>query len=178
MLEIITTPNPVLIKSSEEVKRFDKKLHQIIEQMKETLDASVDPIGVGLAAPQVGISLRIFIAKPKEGGKHIIFVNPTIVSSADGQLPQKQKRLLEGCLSIPTIWGRVKRKKEITLEYQDEKGNKHTKSFKGFIAIIIQHETDHLDGILFTKHALEQGERLYKSHKNEEGKEEFDEVKV
>lgn len=178
MLEIITTPNPILVKPAEEVKRFDKKLHQIIEQMKETLDASVDPIGVGLAAPQVGISLRIFIAKPKEDGRHMIFINPTIVSSLDGVSSKKQKRLLEGCLSIPTIWGRVKRKKEITLEYQDKKGNKHTKSFKGFTATIIQHETDHLDGILFTKHAMEQGERLYKSHKNEDGKEEFDEVNV
>lgn len=178
MLEIIITPNSTLLKHSEEVKRFDSKLSDVIDQMKQTLDATTDPIGVGLAAPQVGLSQRIFVAKPKDGGKHFVFINPVIASSLEGEVSKKQKKLLEGCLSIPTIWGRVRREKEVTVEYQDEKGKKHVRHFKGFLATIIQHETDHLDGILFTKHVLTQGEKLYKSHKNDKGEDEFDEIKV
>src|SRR5581483_3841054 len=94
------------------------------------------------------------------------------------QNKNKKKKLFEGCLSVPNFWGNVTRAKEITLTWQDEKGKQCTKEFKGFMATIIQHEIDHLDGILFTKHVMEQGEKLYKSHKNEEGEDEFDEVKL
>lgn len=165
--------------------------------MEKTLLDTSDPIGVGLAAPQVGLLLRIFLVRPTEKSKVLFFINPEILSISkssndfisqsgrkkkaidDGKIPPpKGKRLLEGCLSIPEIWGYVQRKKEITISYLDENGNKNKESFTNFPAIIVQHEIDHLDGILFTKHVMEQNEKLYRSHKNSKGDDEFDEISI
>lgn len=179
MLPIITTPNPTLLKQAEEVSRFDKKLKQLIHEMSQTLLATVDPKGVGLAAPQVGILKRLFLAKPTEKAKISVFINPKITSESDEIRKRKAKnKLLEGCLSIPNVWGKVNRKRKVAVTYQDLGGKHYTKEFTGFLATIIQHEIDHLDGILFTKHALEQGETLYRSYKNEKGEDEFEEIKV
>lgn len=193
MLKIVTTPNPILVNKAKPVERFDKKLTQTIKEMSKTLDATTDPVGVGLAAPQVGISKRIFLSKPEENGETHVFINPEIINESkeekvpdfinskkvESKKPKKSKgKLLEGCLSIPNIWGNVSRKKEVKLRYQDLQGNEHVEIFKGFPAIIVQHELDHLNGILFTKHVMEQREQLYRSHKNEKGEDEFDEIEV
>lgn len=193
MYRIVTTPDEVLAKRAQEVTKFDVKLHEILEGMEKTLLATKDPIGVGLAAPQVGISLRIFQTKPTEKSVVVNFINPVIVDTSENEgvlnksnsekidknkSKSSKKKLLEGCLSIPNIWGNVTRKKEVTLSWQDEKGTSHTKHFRGFPAVIIQHEIDHLNGILFTKHVMEQKEKLYKSHKNKDGEDEFDEIKL
>jgi len=181
-MEIITTPNPLLIKQSVPVTKIDKKIKDLLEEMKVTLLHTYDPKGVGLAAPQVGVNLRIFMAKPTDESPHLICINPKIIKV--DELPNitnktsRKKSLLEGCLSIPTIWGPVERSKSVTLEYLDENGTRHQKTFKGFIATVIQHEVDHLDGILFTKRNIEQGQKLYRSSKNENGEDEFDEMKV
>lgn len=197
MLDIITTPAPVLVKKAENVKKFDTELLNLITQMTETLLATHDPKGVGLAAPQVGVSLRIFQMKPTDKSKVTTYINPVITEISDnpnpytgnsariekakkagkGRKPDENK-LLEGCLSIPNIWGNVTRKRELTLEWQDVTGKKCKKTFSGFPAIIIQHETDHLNGILFTKHVMEQNEKLYRSSKNEKGEDEFDEISI
>ncbi|HMS22910.1 MAG TPA: peptide deformylase [Candidatus Levybacteria bacterium] len=186
MYTIVVTPNPILIKKTQKVTQFDKKLDDILEQMEETLRATTDPVGVGLAAPQVGLSLAIFQMKPTDDSPVKNFINPVIIpkphtkgliNTTEKKKPRKGK-LLEGCLSIPNIWGHVTREKNVTLEWQDEKGKKHKKYFTGFPAVIIQHEMDHLQGLLFTKHVIEQGGKLYKSHKNAEGEDEFDEVKL
>ena len=79
MLKIIVTPSPILLKKSEPVLKFDKKLKEVIAEMSEALDATVDPKGVGLAAPQVGVSKRIFLAKPDEKKRGLVFVNPEII---------------------------------------------------------------------------------------------------
>lgn len=180
MYSIVVTPNPVLVTVSEPVKTFDKKLHGIIQEMEKTLLATTDPKGVGLAAPQVGLLLRLFLAKPSDKAKVSIYINPVIQfkEELEEKPKKKKKRLLEGCLSIPNIWGNVTRKKELTLTWQDEKGKTHTKEFRGFMATIIQHEVDHLNGTLFTKHVMAQGEKLYKSFKNEKGEDEFEEIKI
>lgn len=177
---MVVTPDPVLVKCALEVKHFDKKLHETIRKMKETLAATLDPVGVGLAAPQVGLSIRLFLVKPAENAKVQVFINPEIKSLETAAATKKKtkKRLLEGCLSIPNIWGNITRAKALTLSWQDEHGRHHTKRFRGFMATIIQHELDHLNGILFTKHVMEQGEKLYKSYKNEKGEDEFEEVKI
>lgn len=197
MLDIVTTPAPVLVKKAENVKKFDTELLNLIAQMTETLLATHDPKGVGLAAPQVGVSLRIFQMKPTDKSKITTYINPVITEISDspnpyignsariekakkagkGRKPDENK-LLEGCLSIPNIWGNVTRKRELTLEWQDVTGKKYKKTFSGFPAIIIQHETDHLNGILFTKHVMEQNEKLYRSSKNEKGEDEFDEISI
>ncbi|MCL4354347.1 peptide deformylase [Patescibacteria group bacterium] len=179
-LKIITTNNGVLLKKAVEVKKFDKKLLDIIDGMKKTLNETFDPVGVGLAAPQVGLPLRLFITKPTEKSEIKVFVNPQIIEEENiKEKPKKtKKKLLEGCLSIPNIWGNVSRKREVTLEYHDEKGKKHRRKFTGFPATIIQHEMDHLNGVLFTKRVLEQKQKIYKSFKNSEGEDEFEEMKI
>lgn len=191
MYKIIESPNQVLLTPSKKVTSFDKKLKDILKQMEETLKATQDPIGVGLAAPQVGLSLRIFQTKPTEKSKVISYINPEIIEMSDeegvpeytnsekvdAKKPENSKnKLLEGCLSLPNIWGNVTRKKTVTLKWQDEKGETHEEVFTDFPAIIIQHEMDHLNGILFTKHVMAQNEKLYKSHKNEKGEDEFEEL--
>lgn len=181
-MEIITTPNPLLTQPSQEVVKVDKKIKALIDEMKVTLANTVDPKGVGLAAPQVGVNLRLFIAKPTDESPHLICINPKIIK-VEG-LPKvtkkatRRKSLLEGCLSIPTIWGPVERAKTVTIEYIDENGNNHHRIFKGFLATVIQHEIDHLDGVLFTKRNIEQSQKLYRSYKNESGEDEFDEMKM
>jgi peptide deformylase len=191
MYTIVVTPNPILIKKTQKVTKFDKKLNDILRQMEETLKSTTDPVGVGLAAPQVGLPLSIFQMKPTDSSPVKHFINPVIVQKPimsddisainrkeESVKKQRKGKLLEGCLSIPNIWGHVTRDKNLTLEWQDEKGRKHKKYFTGFPAVIIQHEMDHLQGILFTKHVVEQKEKLYKSHKNDKGEDEFDEVKL
>lgn len=192
MYSIVTTPNKILVDKSKPVTKFDSKLKEIIKGMEETLLATKDPIGVGLAAPQVGIALRIFQMKPTEKSKVTTYVNPIIITtSKEEEVPHfagrnektnkpesSKNKLLEGCLSIPDIWGNVTRKKEVTMSWQDVNGNKFTQKFTSFPAIIIQHEVDHLNGILFTKHVMEQNEKLFKSHKNEQGEDEFEEIQI
>lgn len=178
ILPLVTTPSPNLIEPSTKVHKFDEKLHKLIADMHDTLAHTTDPKGVGLAAPQVGVNIRLFLAKPNDRVNTKVFINPEIVTSEDGESKRTKKSLLEGCLSIPNIWGKVKRKKLVKLTWQDQHGKSYTKVFNGFVATIIQHEVDHLDGILFTKHVLTQGQKLYKSYKNEHGEEEFEEIKV
>ena len=190
MFKILVTPNAKLLEKSEKLTRFDRKLSKEISEMKKTLDATQDPIGVGLAAPQVGTLKRFFLAKPKYN--IFVFINPEILEASGVEIPSftnspkieakkpagSKKKLLEGCLSVPNIWGNVARKKEIKLKYQDVKGNIHIENIKGFLAIIVQHELDHLNGVLFTKRVLEQKEQLYRSYKNDKGEDEFEEIEI
>lgn len=186
MFTIVSAPNPVLSQKAKRVIKIDASILDLIEEMKKTLDATRDPQGVGLAAPQVGRSLQIFVIKPTTNSEHKVFINPLLHAEIDDrEKPSaKNKRLktkdkkLEGCLSIPHIWGFVKRNPKVTLGYMDEKGSHHKKTFTGFIATIIQHEYDHLQGTLFPKRVLEQKSKLYKSHKNEEGEDVFDELEI
>jgi peptide deformylase len=147
--------------------------------MEESLDFATDPIGVGLAAPQVGKSLAIFIIKPTEKSKAQVFINPKItkIEEPTGKAKGKTKKL-EGCLSLHNIWGEVERAKAVWLEYLDETGKPHHKKFTGFIATIIQHEVDHLNGILFPKRVLEQKGTLYESKKNNKGEDIFEELTI
>jgi len=182
MYKIITTPNSILSLVAKPVLSFDKKLERIISEMESTLIATTDPKGVGLAAPQVGLPLRLFLAKPTDDAPVVEFINPEIIQ-IDRELTKsksgsRSKKLLEGCLSLPNIWGHVTRNKTLILNFQDVKGEKHKKKFSGFMAIIIQHEIDHLNGILFTKYVVEQGNKLYKSYKDEKGEDEFEEIKI
>lgn len=180
MLVILNAPNPVLSQKAKPVPKIDKGILKLIELMKESLEAAVDPIGVGLAAPQIGKSLQIFIAKPTLKSKIFVFINPRIVKKIPAKKGEKEKetKKLEGCLSLQSIWGEVKRYNEILVSFQDETGKLHKRKFKGFISIIFQHEIDHLNGVLFPKRVLEQKGILYKSEKNTKGEDEFIEIKI
>lgn len=178
MKSIVLVPNAVLTESAQTVVNFDRALEKLIEQMKATLQATTNPKGVGLAAPQIGESWRVFITRPKEESKIRVFINPEIINRSDDEtdgVPERENKL-EGCLSIPKIWGKVKRAKKLTLRYQDERGLSHEESFSGFLATIIQHETDHINGILFTQRVLEQKSKMYETGKDDDGKEILEEI--
>lgn len=178
MKSIVTVPHTVLTSPAAAVTVFDKKLKRLIDDMKVVLEHTVKPKGVGLAATQVGESLRIFLTKPLASSDIRVFINPVILGpAADGAGLSDRGDKLEGCLSIPNVWGKVKRIKSLRLQYQDETGQKHEEDFSGFIATIIQHETDHINGILFTQRVLEQKGKLYQTI-IEDGKEMLDEIKL
>lgn len=181
MLPIITAPNVTLSQVSKPVRKIDGEIITLIEEMKETLSHTHDPEGVGLAAPQVGRSLQLFIIKPTQKSKVQVFINPEIsLSQTDEEQDTKKTKdnKLEGCLSLPQIWGTIKRHKTITVTYVNEKGKQIKKTFSGFLAVVIQHEYDHLQGVLFPKRVLDQKGKLYKSHKNDKGEDEFDEINL
>lgn len=179
MLEIVKAPDPVLSQKAKPIVKFDKGLLKLIEQMKESVASAKDPVGVGLAAPQIGKSLQIFIAKPSVKSLVLVFINPKITDkTAFSKKVKEGSRKLEGCLSLPNIWGEVERFQDVVLEYQIETGKKHKRKFSGFIGTIIQHEVDHLNGVLFPKRVLEQKGTLYKSEKDEKGEDVFEEIKV
>ncbi len=168
MLKIVQSPATVLNTAAEAVTQFDSAIQTLVQEMEETLLAQTDPEGVGLAAPQVGISKAIFIMKSAPEAKTEICINPHIVASEESPNPTskpKKNTPLEGCLSIPRIWSPVKRAKRVQLAYQDTKGKKITKWYSGFKATIVQHEVDHLQGVLFTQRALEQKTPLYEEKK-------------
>lgn len=170
MLKIVQVPNPVLTTPSKPVPKVDGKIKKLIKQMTETLDAQIDPQGVGLAAPQVGVGLTLFIMKPTPKSPTEAFINPRIIEVKQTDKPKKKKKdseSLEGCLSIPKFWSPLHRPQEVALEYTDIEGNLQTRIFKDFDAVIVQHEVDHLEGILFTQRALEQNSQLYQEKEGE-----------
>lgn len=142
ILDILTNPNPKLRIESEKIdleKIKSKDFLKFCANMEETMK---EKDGIGLAAPQVGENYRLIVVNSKDD--ILCMINPEI----------KNKSLLkewdeEGCLSLPNIFGKVKRHKSIKCFYVDKKGNEQKLSAKGLLARVIQHEIDHLDGILF-----------------------------
>lgn len=179
MLKIVKIPNLVLTTPVKQVEEFNSDLKRLLTEMEETLKAQINPQGVGLAAPQVGKSQAFFIIRPGKHAKTEAFINPKILKIVQGKLNQskpahaststskdstkrkKKKVRLEGCLSIPKIWGPVHRAERVLLSYQDETGKSLKKWHSGFKSVIIQHELDHLQGILFTQRTIEQKGQLY-----------------
>lgn len=179
-MEIIQAPHPILSQQAKPVGAITKNIRDLIATMKSTLLAAHDPEGVGLAAPQLGKPLQIFIAKPTDSSPITVFINPkvTMGKSTNSKPQTAGKFQLEGCLSLQNIWGTVKRVPKVTITYMDETGKLHEKTCSRFLAIIIQHEYDHLHGILFPKRVLEQKGKLYKSKKDKEGKDVFEEINI
>lgn len=184
---ITKVPNPVLFQKAKTVDPTDKRVKKVIKELKDTLIKTRNPKGVGLAAPQIGVSLRIFVTRAKEREPIRTFLNPEItwVSEEVSEIQRvkitdhpKDDKKLEGCLSIDNIWGHLQRPSKIKLKYTNEDGQTREEAFSGFLATIIQHETDHLEGILFTKRVLEQKEKLYQIEEDEEGEEKLVEIKV
>ncbi len=178
MRPIVHIPKSVLSTPARRVITFDKKLQQLIADMKETLLAAKNPKGVGLAAPQVGAALQLFLTKPSAKDDIRVFINPEIIHMEQEDPKEKKLEHLEGCLSIPNIWGDVKRAPTLTIHYQDEHGAAHEETMTGFLATIIQHETDHINGILFTQRVLEQKNKLYQNAKDDNGKEILEEIVI
>lgn len=179
-MKIVQAPDPVLAAKAQPIKKIDKDILELIEEMKKTLLAASDPEGVGLAAPQVGKSLQLFITKPEKDSPFFIFMNTKvkIIGETEVRKGKSGHAKLEGCLSIKDVWGTVARAKKVQVTYMNEAGITQTKIFTGWPATIIQHEQDHLDGILFPRRVLEQDGKLYKSHKDKNGEEVFDLVEL
>ena len=171
MIPILVTPNPVLREIAKPVTKVDKKLLDLINQMRKALLAAKDPEGVGLAAPQVGVPLRLFLARPNFKKPPILFINPEIISYSQRQQTHNTRNgVYEGCLSIPHHYAPLKRSMAVTVKYQTIKSPPSpseilidkTENFSGFLAHIIQHEVDHLNGILFIDHVLSQNSKLFR----------------
>lgn len=149
LLPIYLDPQPILRVKTELVTPEminDPDFQALLDDMPKTM---LNADGVGLAAPQVGNKYRFTVidahTNGKEGKDFIFLINPKITKRSFGKVVME-----EGCLSIPGIYGNVKRPKKITVEYLDRKGNTQTITADGFISRVIQHELDHLDGVLFT----------------------------
>jgi len=176
---IVLAPHAVLAKKAETVTKFDVKLKRLIRDMKATLNSTTNPKGVGLAAPQIGVATRLFITKPTTKSPIRVFINPEIIeSSGMEEANDKNDSKLEGCLSVPSIWGKVKRNTTVTLQYVDETGTPHTETFHGLMAVIVQHETDHTNGILFTQRLVEQRGKAYIITKDHDGKDTLQELSI
>ena len=141
-LEILHYPDPRLRQKAEPVAEVTQEIRQLVEDMAETMYAAP---GVGLAAPQVGESLRLFIvdiAGEGEPSDLHVFINPEIVQTEGKQLWR------EGCLSFPEVAEDIERAAEVTVKALDENGQPFELSAEGLLAVAIQHENDHLDGVL------------------------------
>jgi len=159
---ILTATEPSLRQKSKPVKKVDKKILALIKDMKETLMAQEDPEGIGLAAPQVGKNLRIFLMKPEDKIK--VIINPEVVSiKKEGPKPKgkKGKKIMEGCLSLPHFYGPISRAKNLKLKYLSTEGKEVIETFSGLNAQIVLHEIDHLEGVLFVDRLLKQKKPLY-----------------
>ncbi len=148
--EIITVPHPTLRRKARPVTRFDESLQNLIDDMVETMR---DAPGVGLAAPQVNVPLRVIVVEYGEDEdappKLYIVVNPEITRHA-----RETDVGVEGCLSIPGLLGDVERYTRVTVRGQSRRGQPMKLKLEGWTARIFQHEIDHLNGVLFTDKAL------------------------
>jgi peptide deformylase len=169
MSSIVTVPHPVLRQVAKPVTVIDRRVLDTIQNMTRALLSAKDPEGIGLAAPQIGIPLKIFLIRPDLNKPPVLFINPEITDySQRQQTPETKKGVYEGCLSVPHHYSPIKRSMSVTVKYQvlkkvNDKWEMIDKSdvFTGFTAHIIQHEMDHLNGILFIDHVLAQNSKLY-----------------
>lgn len=153
---IVAYGDPVLNRRGKQIPEDFEGLEKLVKDMFETMHAAH---GVGLAAPQIGKSLRLFVVdtsgfvEPDEEDEEGLadfkqaFINPEVEERGG-----EPWLFNEGCLSIPEVRGEVSRPEWITIRYQDEKGQEHQETFSGMKARAIQHEYDHIEGILFTEH--------------------------
>ncbi len=168
LLKIYTAPDPVLKKVAVPVDAVEDSIRQTLDDMLETMYAAP---GIGLAAPQVGISLRMLVVDvmQRDGVREPLkIINPEITWVSD-----EDSSYNEGCLSLPEHYADVVRPAAIRLKYLDEQGVEQSLEADGLLATCLQHEIDHLDGILFVDHisALKRNmilRKLLKARKNQE----------
>lgn len=137
----------IVVEGDEILRKKCREVSEVTDRIRETLDDMVDTMheamGVGLAAPQIGIMRRMFVAEPEPGGKIYYFVNPEITErsgSVEGE---------EGCLSVPGYFGVVDRPQKITIKGLGRDGEEQEYTFEDFEARVMCHEFDHLDGIIY-----------------------------
>jgi peptide deformylase len=152
VLPIRTLPDPVLRQKSKRVKTIDSSILKLIENMLETVRAA--PGRAGLAAPQVGVPLRVIVIDIP-GAENVVLINPEIVKRS-GERP-----VTEGCLSVPGYYGEIKRAESVMAKGRDASGKEIRIKAEELLAQALEHEIDHLNGILYIDH-LESQDKLYK----------------
>jgi len=149
---IYETPDPILRQISKPVELFDDALRTLVADMFETMYAAP---GIGLAAVQVGVPVRLLVIDlqepQEEGGEPVrdpkVFINPEVLWHSDDEVPYT-----EGCLSVPEQYAEVMRPDRILARWHDEHGETHEEEIEGLLAVCLQHEMDHLNGVLFIDH--------------------------
>lgn len=171
LLPIYTYPEPVLSTVAKPVTVFDKKLEQLVRDMLYTMYHAP---GIGLAAPQVGLSQRVFVidvdydreeVTAADGSTSMEYSNlkPRVFINPKFTVKQGETISQEGCLSVPDVYEDVTRAEVVTVEYQDLKGNSHTLDADELLSICLQHENDHLDGIVFIDRLSPLKKKFFKS---------------
>jgi len=154
--KIFQYPDPVLRQETAAIDQFDDKLKALADDMAETM---YDAPGIGLAAPQIGESVKLIVvdtSKQEDGRDFMALVNPEIVEHQGSQLDE------EGCLSVPELTSNVQRFKKIKVTYHDLDGQPQELNVEDRFAVVLQHEIDHLNGILFLDHLSPLKRSLYK----------------
>jgi peptide deformylase len=152
LLPIVEVPDPRLRQISSPVEKVDDEVRKLVADMFETMYAAP---GIGLAAIQVGVPKRLLVIDlqepEEEGGEPVrdprVFINPEILTHSDQEVPYT-----EGCLSIPDQYADVDRPDRIRARWLDEHGRSHEQDIDGMLAVCLQHEMDHLEGVLFIDH--------------------------
>jgi peptide deformylase len=139
-MKVVRLGDDILRKKAEPVEEVTDEIRELVREMFVTME---EEDGVGLAAPQVGRSIRLFVVKADDHVERA-FINPQIIATS-----QEVCSYEEGCLSIPKMYEDVVRPERVTVQARNEKGRRFTLEAEGFLARVIQHEYDHLDGILF-----------------------------
>ncbi len=169
ILPIVAYGTPVLRKKAKDIEKVYPKLKELLENMYETM---YEASGIGLAAPQISLAIRVFLVDTspfaedeeieEEEREFLKDFKQTFINAKILEEEGDEWSFNEGCLSIPDVREDVFRKPDITIEYYDENFEKHTKSFTGLVARVIQHEYDHIEGILFTDKLTSFKKRLLK----------------
>lgn len=148
ILDITKLGEGILRRKAEPVAEVNDEIRQLVSDMFDTM---IDADGVGLAGPQIGRSLRVFVLIADDDVRRV-FINPQIIRTS-GELCDYE----EGCLSVPKVYESIRRPKEVTVQALDENGRSFTLEADGLLARIIQHENDHLDGVMF----IDRGDREF-----------------
>ncbi|MBI3741673.1 MAG: peptide deformylase [Chloroflexi bacterium] len=164
--QILTTGHPALRVKAKKIKRVDPAIVKLIDDLLETMHAAN---GLGLAAPQIGVSLRVLVIEIPEdkddphSGERVVLCNPEVINAEGEQVGE------EGCLSIPGYVGIIRRAKKVTVKGLNRKGKEVRVKGEGLLARALQHEIDHLDGILFTDRLEKPGDlfRINEQHERE-----------
>lgn len=147
ILPIIWAPDPILKTKCKPIETVDDAVRRVLDDMLSTM---YDAPGIGLAAPQIGLDRRVIVvdvSKEDEERRPLQLVNPEVVWSSDDS-----KVYEEGCLSLPDMFAEVERPASVKVEYLDRDGERRSLDADGLLAVCLQHEIDHLDGILFVDH--------------------------
>ncbi|WNZ73239.1 peptide deformylase [Borreliella garinii] len=161
-MEMVFYPNDLLRVKTKQIDNIDNKIRDYAKKMIELMDISG---GVGLAAPQVGLDLSLFVVRENRMAKPLVFINPSIIETS-----YELNSYREGCLSIPGVYYDLMRPKGIVVNFYDENGKSFTIEDSDFLARIIQHEMDHLNGILFIDYYEERiKNKLLKPYMRERG---------